>query len=82
MYRVLAENQALRERRAQRSQPNPTRSPRWWPAHPTRCGPGTSRGSSGRRKWQYFYLYVILDIFSRYVTGWWPTARPRGWPDA
>jgi transposase InsO family protein len=21
-------------------------------------------------KWTYFYLYVILDVFSRYVTGW------------
>ena len=24
----------------------------------------------GPEKWQYFYLYVILDIYSRYVTGW------------
>src|SRR5205807_8182793 len=24
----------------------------------------------GPTKWTYFYLYVILDIFSRYVTGW------------
>ena len=22
------------------------------------------------REWTYFYLYVILDVFSRYVTGW------------
>lgn len=22
------------------------------------------------RKWTYFYLYVILDIYSRYVVGW------------
>jgi putative transposase len=21
-------------------------------------------------KWSYYYLYVILDVFSRYVTGW------------
>ena len=21
-------------------------------------------------KWTYYYLYVILDIFSRYVVGW------------
>jgi transposase InsO family protein len=21
-------------------------------------------------KWTYFYLYVILDVFSRYVVGW------------
>ena len=24
----------------------------------------------GPEKWRYFYLYVILDIYSRYVTGW------------
>ncbi len=24
----------------------------------------------GPAKWEYFYLYVILDIFSRYVVGW------------
>ncbi len=24
----------------------------------------------GPRKWTYFYLYVILDIFSRQVVGW------------
>jgi len=24
----------------------------------------------GPSKWTYFYLYVILDIFSRYVVGW------------
>src|SRR5207253_6597001 len=24
----------------------------------------------GPTKWTYFYLYVILDIFSRYVVGW------------
>ena len=24
----------------------------------------------GPVKWSYFYLYVILDIFSRYVVGW------------
>ena len=24
----------------------------------------------GPAKWTYFYLYVLLDVFSRYVTGW------------
>ena len=24
----------------------------------------------GPEKWTYFYLYVVIDIFSRYVTGW------------
>ena len=29
----------------------------------------------GPVKWSYFYLYVILDIFSRYVTGWMVATR-------
>ena len=24
----------------------------------------------GPKRWTYFYLYVLLDIFSRYVVGW------------
>ena len=69
MYRILAEKQAVRERRAQCSHPNHPK-PRWWPVRPAKCGLGTSRGSSGRRSGSTSYLYVILDIFSRYVTGW------------
>jgi transposase InsO family protein len=26
--------------------------------------------TAGSAKWTYFYLYVILDVFSRYITGW------------
>jgi putative transposase len=26
-------------------------------------------------KWSYFYLYVIMDIFSRYVVGWMVATR-------
>ncbi len=33
-------------------------------------------------KWTYYYLYVIMDIFSRYVVGagWWPTGNRPPWP--
>lgn len=31
----------------------------------------------GPRKWTYYYLYVILDIFSRYVVGWMIADRER-----
>ncbi|WP_162146751.1 DDE-type integrase/transposase/recombinase, partial [Chitinivibrio alkaliphilus] len=24
----------------------------------------------GPRKWQYFYLYKIMDVYSRYIVGW------------
>jgi putative transposase len=29
----------------------------------------------GPAKWTYYYLYVIIDIFSRYVPGWMVAAR-------
>ena len=35
----------------------------------------------GPAKWTYYYLYVILDIYSRYVVGWMaPAANPPRWP--
>ena len=27
-------------------------------------------GQNGPAKWTHFYLYVIIDVFSRYVVGW------------
>ena len=47
-----------------------TKSPSCWPPLPTSFGVGTSPSCAGPVKWTYFYLYVILDVFSRYVTGW------------
>ena len=47
-----------------------TRSPSCSPSGRTSCGPGTSSKLKGPAKWTYFYLYVILDVFSRYVVGW------------
>ncbi len=32
----------------------------------------------GPAKWTYFYLYVILDIFSRYGVGWMRAYRESG----
>ena len=36
----------------------------------------------GPVKWTYYYLYVILDIFSRYVVGWMLAPRVRRSPNA
>jgi len=44
--------------------------PSCWPAGQPSCGAGTSRKLLGPTKWTYFYLYVMLDVFSRYVVGW------------
>ena len=41
-----------------------------WPKRPTRFGRGILRSFVAPFKWTYYYLYVILDIFSRYVVGW------------
>ena len=69
MYRVLAENKAVRERRAQRSHPNHPK-PEVVARAPNEVWSWDITRLLGPEKWQYFYLYVILDIFSRYVTGW------------
>lgn len=69
MYRILAANQQVRERRHQRRHPayvKPelvARAPNQvWSWDITKV-PGPTRGC-------YFSLYVALDIFSRYVVGW------------
>ena len=43
-----------------------------------RSGRGISRNCGGPAKWSYYYLYVILDIFSRYVVGWMVASRETG----
>ena len=42
------------------------------------CGRGTSPSSRARRSGPSFYLYVILDVFSRYVVGWTVQYRETG----
>ena len=69
MYRILAENRAVRERRAQRSHPNHPK-PEVVARAPNEVWSWDITRLLGPQKWRYFYLYVILDIFSRYVTGW------------
>ena len=69
MYRILAENRAVRERRAQRSHPNHPK-PEVVARGPNEAWSWDVTRLLGPRKGRYFHLYVILDIFSRYVTGW------------
>ena len=52
-----------------------SKAPSCWPPLPIRSGLGTSPSCLGPAKWTYFYLYVILDIFSRYVVGWMVASR-------
>ena len=47
-----------------------TRSRSCWRPVPIKSGHGTSRSSKARKNGRTIYLYVILDIYSRYVVGW------------
>ena len=69
MYRVLAEHGEVRERRNQLRHPN-YRKPELLAEAPNQVWSWDITKLRGPVKWTYYYLYVILDIFSRYVTGW------------
>ena len=69
MYRVLEANEEVRERRNQLRHPNYAK-PELMATAPNQVWSWDITKLLGPAKWQYFYLYVILDIFSRYVVGW------------
>ena len=69
MYRILNENKEVRERRDQLRHPA-YRKPELLATAPNRVWSWDITKLLGPRKWSYFYLYVILDIFSRYTVGW------------
>jgi putative transposase len=69
MYRVLAASQPVRERRNQREHP-PYTKPELVATAPNQTWSWDITKLLGPKKWSYFYLYVVLDIFSRYVVGW------------
>lgn len=69
MYRVLRENDEVRERRQQRQHPNYVK-PELLTTHPNQLWSWDISKLLGPAKWTYYYLYVILDVFSRYVVGW------------
>lgn len=69
MYRILAEEDEVRERRNVRQHPQYTK-PELLATEPNQVWSWDITKLKGPQKWTYFYLYVILDIFSRYVVGW------------
>jgi len=69
MYRVLEEDGATRERRDQLTHPQ-YRKPELLASAPNQLWSWDITKLRGPAKWTYFYLYVILDVFSRYVVGW------------
>ena len=69
MYRILAENSEVRERRNQLRHPH-YEKPELLATGPNEVWTWDITKLKGPVKWTYFYLYVILDIYSRYAVGW------------
>ena len=69
MYRILEENDEVRERRDQLRHPQ-YKKPELLASGPNQVWSWDITKLLGPVKWAYYYLYVILDIFSRYVVGW------------
>jgi putative transposase len=69
MYRILAGEGEARERRDQLVHPAYTK-PELLATGPNQLWSWDITKLLGLAKWTYFYLYVILDVFSRYVVGW------------
>jgi putative transposase len=69
MYRLLAAEGENRERRDQLRRPSYAK-PELLATGPNQLWSWDITKLRGPVKWTYYSLYVILDVFSRYVTGW------------
>ena len=69
MYRLLATQGQVGDRRRQRRHPVYTK-PELLAVRPNEVWSWDISKLKGPAKWTCFHLYVILDIFSRYVVGW------------
>jgi putative transposase len=69
MYRILDYNKEVKERRNQLNHPV-YQKPELLATGPNQVWSWDITKLLGPVKWTYFYLYVIMDIFSRYVVGW------------
>jgi putative transposase len=69
MYRLLEAEGESRERRDQLIRPAYAK-PELLATGPNQLWSWDITKLRGPVKWTFYYLYVILDVFSRYVTGW------------
>jgi putative transposase len=69
LYRLLAAQGETRERRDQLTHPS-YEKPQLLATAPNQLWSWDITKLLGPAKWTYFYLYVILDVFSRYAVGW------------
>jgi putative transposase len=69
MYRILRAHDEVRERRRQATHPA-QKKPELLARRPNQVWSWDITKLLGPAKWTYYYLYVIIDIYSRYVPGW------------
>ena len=69
MYRILRSRKEVRERRNILSRPN-YQKPELLATGPNQVWSWDITKLRGPQKWQYYYLYVMIDIYSRCVVGW------------
>lgn len=69
MYRILAANDEVRERRRHRRRTQYA-APELLATGPRMLWTWDISKLRGPTKWTYYHLYVIIDVFSRYVVGW------------
>jgi len=69
MYRVLKRHAEVRERRNQLSRPS-YEKPELLATRPNELWSWDITKLLGPAKWTYFYLYLVMDVFSRYLVGW------------
>jgi len=74
MYRLLREAQQLKRRRDQVRR-GAYRKPELLATQPNQLWSWDITKLKGPTTWSYYYLYVILDVYSRYVVGWLSAAR-------
>jgi putative transposase len=69
MYRVLRSHDEVRERRRHATHPAATK-PELLATKPNQVYSWDITKLLGPAKWTWYYLYVLIDIYSRYVPGW------------
>jgi putative transposase len=74
MYRILHDNKEVRERRNQLRRPN-YKKPELLATGPNQVWSWDITKLRGPKKGTFFYLYVIIDIYSRYTVGWMLASR-------
>ena len=77
MYRILHDNDEVRERRNQLRHPN-YKKPELLASGPNQVWSWDITKLLGPTKWAYYHLYVTLDIYSRYTVGWMVASRESG----